>query len=69
MVIKLWPNDPDCSCEECSCDQSTFGKSRECDCMECNCEKCHEDEEDEEGHLPEISYAYPTSEEEWDTQP
>ena len=69
MQIKLWPNDPDCSCEECSCDQSTFGKSRECDCMECNCEKCHEDEEDEEGHLPEISYAYPTSEEEWDTQP
>ena len=68
MTIKLWPNDPDCSCEECACDQATFGKSRECDCMECKCEKCHEDEE-EEGHLPEISYEYPTSEEEWDTQP
>jgi len=67
MQIKLWPNDPDCSCEECTCDQATFGKSRECECVECKCEKCHEDEDEE--HLPEVSYEYPTAEEEWDTQP
>ena len=66
MQIKLWPNDPDCSCEECSCDQATFGEKRECDCMECDCDKCHEDEE---GDLAETSYEYPTAEEEWDTQP
>ena len=44
--IKLWPNDPDCSCEECSCDQSSFGEKRECDCMKCDCEKCHEPDEE-----------------------
>ena len=45
MQIKLWPKDPDCSCEECTCDQATFGEKRECDCMKCDCEKCHEEEE------------------------
>ena len=55
MNIKLWPKDPDCSCEECTCDQATFGEKRECDCMKCNCEKCHEKEE--------------VVAEEWDTQP
>lgn len=44
MNIKLWPNDPDCSCEECTCDQATFGEKRECDCMKCDCEKCHQEE-------------------------
>ena len=39
--IKLWPQDPDCSCEECSCGESQFGEKRECDCMVCDCEKCH----------------------------
>jgi len=41
MQIALWPNDPDCSCEECTCDQASFGEKRECDCMKCDCEKCH----------------------------
>jgi len=45
MNIKLWPQDPDCSCEECTCDQSSFGEKRECDCMKCDCEKCHQEEE------------------------
>ena len=45
MQIKLWPKDPDCSCEECSCDQATFGEKRECDCMKCDCEKCHQEDE------------------------
>jgi len=45
MNIKLWPKDPDCSCEECTCDQSTFGEKRECDCMKCDCEKCHQENE------------------------
>ena len=44
MQIKLWPNDPDCSCEECTCDQASFGKKRECDCMICDCEQCHSEE-------------------------
>jgi len=60
MQIELWPNEPDCSCEQCTCDQATFGEKRECDCMKCDCEICH---------VPEISYEYPTAEEEWDTQP
>ena len=47
MQIKLWPNDPDCSCEECTCDQASFGKKRECDCMICDCGKCHEEEPEE----------------------
>ena len=45
MNIKLWPKDPDCSCEECTCDQSSFGEKRECDCMKCDCEKCHQEDE------------------------
>ena len=45
MQIKLWPKDPDCSCEECTCDQSTFGEKRECDCMKCDCEQCHQEDE------------------------
>ena len=48
MQIKLWPEDPDCSCEECTCDQGSFGKKRECDCMTCDCDKCHDKEEPEE---------------------
>ena len=55
MQIKLWPNEPDCSCQECTCDQASFGEKRECDCMECDCETCHGGEEEEA--------------EEWDTQP
>lgn len=47
MQIQLWPNDPDCSCEECTCDQSSFGEKRECDCMKCDCEKCHAEETSE----------------------
>ena len=47
MQIKLWPNDPDCSCEECTCDQASFGEKRECDCMKCDCEVCHEGEDEE----------------------
>ena len=47
MQIKLWPEDPDCSCEECTCDQGSFGKKRECDCMICDCEQCHEEEPEE----------------------
>ena len=46
VQISLWPNDPDCSCEQCTCDQSSFGEKRECDCMKCECEKCHEPEEE-----------------------
>ena len=46
MQLKLWPNDPDCSCEECTCDQSSFGEKRECDCMKCDCEKCHAEDEE-----------------------
>ena len=46
MNIKLWPKDPDCSCEECTCDQATFGEKRECDCMKCDCEKCHTEDEE-----------------------
>ena len=46
VQLKLWPNDPDCSCEECTCDQSSFGEKRECDCMKCDCEKCHEQDEE-----------------------
>ena len=58
MQIKLWPNEPDCSCQECTCDQASFGEKRECDCMECDCETWQEGEggEGEEA-------------EEWDTQP
>ncbi|MAF24633.1 hypothetical protein CL634_03530 [bacterium] len=63
MQIKLWPNEPDCSCQECTCDQASFGEKRECDCMECDCETYHEEEEEEN------NYKYPTAEEEWDTQP
>ena len=44
MQLKLWPNDPDCSCEECTCDQAQFGVKRECDCMVCDCDKCHPSE-------------------------
>ena len=46
MQLKLWPNDPECSCEECTCDQSSFGEKRECDCMKCDCTKCHEEDEE-----------------------
>ena len=46
VQLKLWPKDPDCSCEQCTCDQASFGEKRECDCMKCNCEKCHEPEEE-----------------------
>ena len=53
MQLKLWPKDPNCSCEECTCDQASFGKKRECDCMKCDCKQCHEEELAEE----------------WDTQP
>ena len=45
MQIKLWPNDPDCSCEVCTCDRATFGEKMECECMKCDCETCHKDEE------------------------
>ena len=44
MQLKLWPKDPDCSCEECTCDQAQFGVKRECDCMVCDCDKCHPSE-------------------------
>ena len=55
MNIKLWPKDPDCSCEECTCDKASFGEKKDCECMECHCEKCHGGEEE--------------AAEEWDTQP
>ena len=55
MNIKLWPKDPDCSCEECTCDKASFGEKKECECMEFHCEKCHGGEE--------------AAAEEWDTQP
>ena len=44
MQLKLWPKDPDCTCQEGTCDQASFGKKRECDCMECDCDKCHGEE-------------------------
>ena len=41
MQIKLWPNDPDCSCEQCTCDKASPGEQKECACILCDCEKCH----------------------------
>ena len=46
VQLKLWPNDPDCTCEQCTCDQASFGEKKECECMKCDCEKCHEPEEE-----------------------
>ena len=48
VQLKLWPKDPQCSCQQCTCDKVDFGEKKECECVVCNCEPCHNIDGEEE---------------------